>query len=74
MRHNYFYNQNNYEEIILFCPTVLGLFAISGVSAFAHQVTINTSCGKTITVESGDYSNTKEMMKDVEAIDKAVCP
>lgn len=62
------------KRLFSFAATVLGLFAISGVSAFAHQVTINTSCGKTITVESGDYSNTKEMMKDVEAIDKAVCP
>ena len=62
------------KRLFSFAATVLGLFAISGVSAFAHQVTVNTSCGKTITVESKDYSNTKEMMKDVEAIDKAVCP
>lgn len=62
------------KRLFSFAATVLGLFAISGVSAFAHQVTVNTSCGKTITVESGDYSNAQEMLKDVEAIDKAVCP
>ena len=69
-----FASKTTMERLFSFAATDLGLFAISGVSAFAHQVTINTSCGKTITVESGDYSNTKEMMKDVEAIDKAVCP
>lgn len=62
------------KRLFSFAATVLGLFAISGVSAFAHQVTVNTSCGKTITVESEDYSSTDEMIKDAQAIDKAVCP
>ncbi|WP_018106536.1 hypothetical protein [Porphyromonas bennonis] len=62
------------KRLFSFAATVLGLFAISGVSAFAHQVTVNTSCGKTITVESDDYSSAEEMLNDVLAVDEAVCP
>lgn len=62
------------KRLFSFAATVLGLFAISGVSAFAHQVTVNTSCGKTITVESKDYSSTDEMIEAAQAIDEAVCP
>ena len=62
------------KRLFSFAATVLGLFAISGVSAYAYQITVNTSCGKTITVESKDYSSVEEMLNDVYAVDKAVCP
>lgn len=62
------------KRLFSFAATVLGLFAISGVSAYAHQVTVNTSCGKTITLDSENYSSAQEMLNDAYAIDKAVCP
>lgn len=41
--------------------------------AMAHPIKITTSCGKKVTVESDDYSNTEDV-NDALLIDAALCP
>lgn len=41
--------------------------------ALAHPIEVTTSCGKTVTIESSDYSNGAEVVAAALAIESALC-
>lgn len=53
---------------ILMCILILSISA-----SFARPITITTSCGKTIIVESGDFQDIGDLMDKVEKLDSAMC-
>jgi hypothetical protein len=52
---------------------MLALMMLCGSAVYAETVTINTSCGKTVKIDSNDYTSSAEMVMDAWAIDKAIC-
>ena len=52
---------------------LVAIMVLGGIAAYAHPVPINTKCGKTVTLESSDYSSAIEMAEDANAIDNAIC-
>ncbi|MBR8704151.1 hypothetical protein [Porphyromonas levii] len=46
---------------------------LSTGAALASPITIETSCGKTVIVNSEDFKNTEELLKRVEKINDAMC-
>jgi hypothetical protein len=62
------------KRTILSAAAVVCLFGATSLAAYADQITVNTSCGKTVTIESTDYNSGQEAVDAVIAIDKALCP
>lgn len=52
---------------------MLALIMLSSGAVYAQDVTIKTSCGKTVILQSKDYINSSDMIEDAFAIDDAIC-
>ena len=53
---------------------LLGFVLLSIGGVCAAPITVNTSCGKTVTIESSDYDTAQEVADAAIAIDAALCP
>ncbi len=52
---------------------LVGMFLLSISAAFAGQITITTSCGKTVEVKSSDFKDTAELLEKTMLLDSALC-